>query len=65
MEGLLRYLAEKINKGLLCVYCDNKGTKGFKSADAVRNHMVNKLNLLWFFSFFFDPLKQKKIKCYY
>lgn len=40
VEGLLKYLAEKINKGLLCIYCDNKGTKGFKSADAIRNHMV-------------------------
>lgn len=40
MEGLLKYLAEKINVGLLCIYCDNQGAKGFKSGSAVRNHMV-------------------------
>ncbi len=40
LEGLLKYLAEKINVGLLCIYCDNQGTKGFKTGTAVQNHMV-------------------------
>lgn len=40
LEGLLNYLAEKINIGLLCIYCDNQGTKGFKTGAAIRNHMV-------------------------
>jgi len=29
-EGLLKYLAEKINIGNLCLYCENVGTKDFK-----------------------------------
>jgi len=41
-EGLVKYLAEKINIGLLCLYCENQGTKGFKSAEALRSHMVSK-----------------------
>lgn len=42
LQGLLKFIAEKINLGLLCLYCDNKGTKGFKTAEAVRNHMTDK-----------------------
>lgn len=42
MEGLIRYLAEKINVGLLCIYCENKKTKDFKSPQAVRKHMIDK-----------------------
>ena len=41
-EGLLRYLAEKINKGLLCLYCENKGTKDFKTASSLKDHMMDK-----------------------
>ena len=44
LDGLLKYLAEKIQIGLLCLYCDNKGTKGFKIGTAVQNHMVNLFN---------------------
>ena len=42
LEGLLKYLAEKINLGFLCIYCDNQGTKGFKTGSAVQNHMLDK-----------------------
>jgi pre-60S factor REI1 len=41
VEGLIGYLAEKINIGLLCLYCENQGIRDFKSAEAVRSHMVN------------------------
>ena len=30
-EGLLKYLGDKINKGLMCLYCENVGTRGFKN----------------------------------
>ncbi len=40
VEGLIKYLAEKINIGILCLYCENKGTKDFKSSEALKNHMV-------------------------
>lgn len=40
LNGLLKYLAEKIHIELLCPYCDNKG---FKTGKAVQNHMVNLL----------------------
>jgi len=42
MKGLIKYLAEKINIGLLCVYCENQGTKDFKVAEAVRQHMLDR-----------------------
>jgi pre-60S factor REI1 len=38
MEDLLDYLAEKINIGKLCLFCNT--SKNFKTADAVRHHMV-------------------------
>ena len=42
LPGLLKYLAEKINIGLMCIYCDNKNTKGFSTAEAVKQHMIDK-----------------------
>jgi hypothetical protein len=27
---------------MLCIFCDNKGTKDFATGEAVRNHMVSK-----------------------
>ena len=56
LEGLLKYLAEKINIGLLCIYCDNQGTKGFKSGSAVRNHMV-----IWILKNFYELKINKQI----
>jgi hypothetical protein len=38
----VKYLAEKINTGLMCIECDNKGTKDKKTPEAVRQHMVDK-----------------------
>ncbi|XP_058453496.1 cytoplasmic 60S subunit biogenesis factor ZNF622 [Malaya genurostris] len=41
VEGLLSYLAEKICKDFICIWCNEKG-RTFYSLDAVRNHMVEK-----------------------
>jgi pre-60S factor REI1 len=41
-DGLIKYLAGKINKGLYCLYCENKGFHDFKSAAAVKSHMIDK-----------------------
>ncbi|KAL1506594.1 hypothetical protein ABEB36_005925 [Hypothenemus hampei] len=41
VEGLLRYLGEKIFKGYMCLWCNEKG-KTFYSADAAKAHMVDK-----------------------
>jgi len=42
LNGLLHYLAEKIQVGLLCIFCDNKGCKAFKTGQAVQGHMTDK-----------------------
>jgi pre-60S factor REI1 len=39
LQGLIRYLGEKISVGNVCLFCNGKG-KGFLSMDAVRKHMV-------------------------
>ncbi|XP_055550226.1 cytoplasmic 60S subunit biogenesis factor ZNF622 [Wyeomyia smithii] len=41
VEGLLTYLAEKICRDFICIWCNEKG-RTFYSLDAVRNHMVEK-----------------------
>jgi len=41
MRGLLVYLGEKITKGYMCLWCNEKG-RSFYSADAARQHMVDK-----------------------
>eukprot|EP00126_Sphaerothecum_destruens_P013894 Sdes_comp23788_c0_seq1m21946 len=41
VEGLLRYLGEKVGLGNLCLYCNEKG-KAFYSLEAVRKHMKDK-----------------------
>lgn len=41
VEGLLGYLAEKICRDYICIWCNEKG-RTFYSLDAVRNHMVEK-----------------------
>ncbi|XP_011504926.1 PREDICTED: zinc finger protein 622 [Ceratosolen solmsi marchali] len=41
IRGLLIYLGEKIFAGYMCIWCNNKG-KAFRSADAVRAHMLDK-----------------------
>eukprot|EP00922_Rhytidocystis_sp_ex-Travisia-forbesii_P030027 GHVS01044032.1.p1 GENE.GHVS01044032.1~~GHVS01044032.1.p1 ORF type:complete len:430 (+),score=55.26 GHVS01044032.1:26-1291(+) len=38
LEGLIRYLGEKVNKSRQCLFCDRQ----FNSAEAVRMHMVSK-----------------------
>ncbi|KAI5067224.1 hypothetical protein GOP47_0017752 [Adiantum capillus-veneris] len=40
-RGLLNYLGLKVTKGLLCLYCDERG-KQFQSLEAVRKHMLSK-----------------------
>lgn len=35
VAGLLKYLGNKINKGLMCLYCENAGTKGFHTREAL------------------------------
>ncbi|XP_055639213.1 cytoplasmic 60S subunit biogenesis factor ZNF622 [Toxorhynchites rutilus septentrionalis] len=41
LESLLSYLAEKICREFICIWCNEKG-RTFYSLDAVRNHMVEK-----------------------
>ncbi|KAI8343758.1 C2H2 type zinc-finger-domain-containing protein [Chlamydoabsidia padenii] len=41
LQGLIRYLGEKISVGNVCLFCNGKG-KGFLSMDAVRKHMTDK-----------------------
>lgn len=41
-QGLLKHLGEKINKGLMCLYCENAGGKGFKNRQALQDHMIDK-----------------------
>lgn len=38
-KGLVKYLAEKINVGLMCIQCE---TQEKKSAEAVKQHMMDK-----------------------
>jgi len=42
LNGLLKYLGEKIHRGCLCIYCENHQCKDFKSGEAVQNHMMDK-----------------------
>lgn len=41
LPGLIAYLGEKIAVGNVCIYCNEKG-RAFRSAEAVRKHMVDK-----------------------
>jgi pre-60S factor REI1 len=41
VEGLLSYLAEKVCRDFICIWCNEKG-KTFYSLDAVRKHMSEK-----------------------
>jgi len=42
LKGLLKYLGEKIHKGCLCIHCENRHAKDFKTGEAVQNHMTSK-----------------------
>ena len=42
VQGLLHYLAEKINVGNLCIYCENFKTKDFKTGESVKKHMIDR-----------------------
>lgn len=39
--GLMKYLADKISIGNMCLYCNGKG-RGFLSGEAARKHMIDK-----------------------
>ncbi|KAG0000626.1 hypothetical protein BGZ80_001338 [Entomortierella chlamydospora] len=41
IEGLIKYLGEKISIGNVCLYCNGKGRQ-IRSLEAVRRHMVDK-----------------------
>ncbi|KAJ1554801.1 hypothetical protein HK405_004039 [Cladochytrium tenue] len=41
LEGLVKYLGEKISVGNVCLYCNGKG-KSFYSLESVRMHMLEK-----------------------
>lgn len=41
LEGLLFYLAEKVSRDFICLWCNDRG-KTFYSLDAVRKHMIDK-----------------------
>ncbi|KAF5304517.1 hypothetical protein FQA39_LY09568 [Lamprigera yunnana] len=41
LRGLLEYLGEKITKGFMCIWCNEKG-KSFYSSEAARKHMIDK-----------------------
>lgn len=41
VEGLLSYLAEKVMKDFMCLWCNEKG-KTFYSAQGVKRHMIEK-----------------------
>ncbi|KAF9105372.1 hypothetical protein BGX27_009656 [Mortierella sp. AM989] len=41
VEGLIKYLGEKVSVGNVCLYCNGKGRQ-IKSLEAVRKHMVDK-----------------------
>ncbi|KAI7828221.1 C2H2 type zinc-finger-domain-containing protein [Gamsiella multidivaricata] len=41
LEGLIKYLGEKVSVGNICLYCNGKGRQ-IKSLEAVRKHMVDK-----------------------
>ena len=43
MEGLLKYLGEKISVGNVCIFCNGKG-RALHSLEAVRKHMVRALH---------------------
>jgi len=45
IEGLIKYLGEKISIANVCLYCNERG-KAFYSLEAVQKHMVS------FFFFF-------------
>lgn len=39
---LVVYLQQKIEVGMMCIFCDNKGAKDFTTGEAVRKHMLSK-----------------------
>ncbi|KAI1299681.1 hypothetical protein EDD11_006443 [Mortierella claussenii] len=41
LEGLIKYLGEKVSVGNICLYCNGKGRQ-IRSLEAVRKHMVDK-----------------------
>jgi pre-60S factor REI1 len=42
LSGLIEYLHERIRIGLLCLYCDNRGSHQFRDFLSLQQHMVDK-----------------------
>ena len=42
LEGLLKYLFEKVHVGNMCLYCNNKRAHAFSTAAATQQHMTDK-----------------------
>ena len=42
LEGLVKYLFEKVHVGNMCLYCNNKRAHAFGTAAATQQHMVDK-----------------------
>ena len=41
LEGMLTYMGEKVGKGLMCLYC-NERSKNFPNLASVQRHMADK-----------------------
>ena len=48
LEGLMKYLGEKVGVGNMCLYCNEKG-KMFYSVEAVQHHMNDKSHCKMYF----------------
>lgn len=48
LEGLLKYLGEKVGVDNMCLYCNEKG-KTFYSVEAVQHHMIDKSHCKMYF----------------
>ena len=42
LEGLMKYLQNKVHLNLTCLHCNNEGAHNFKSGQAVQQHMIDK-----------------------
>ena len=42
LSGLLAYLQERVRIGILCLYCDNRGTHQFRDFQSLQQHMIDK-----------------------
>lgn len=42
LAALMKYLQDSVRIGFVCLYCEYDGPSGFKSAQAVQQHMIDK-----------------------